>query len=108
MNRNRWTLVAVGLATFMTYLDNNIVNVAIPDIQRELGLSMPAVESPSSRWMSGIATLTMLLSRYVMNVASPTATRVHRFRFMPRLLYVVHVWRTGNLVRRIVVKPYGV
>jgi len=26
--RSRWTLVAVALATFMTYLDNNIVNVA--------------------------------------------------------------------------------
>src|ERR1700704_1331822 len=40
---------------------------------------MPAVDSPSSRWMSGIATLTMLLSRYVMKVARPTATSVHRF-----------------------------
>ena len=44
MNRNRWTLLAVGLATFMTYLDNNIVNVAIPDIQRELGLSTAGIE----------------------------------------------------------------
>jgi EmrB/QacA subfamily drug resistance transporter len=44
MNRNRWTLVAVGLATFMTYLDNNIVNVAIPDIQHELGLSTAGIE----------------------------------------------------------------
>src|SRR3954447_6927553 len=44
MNRNRWTLVAVGLATFMTYLDNNIVNVAIPDIQRELGLTTAGIE----------------------------------------------------------------
>src|SRR5690242_9421040 len=44
MNRNRWTLVAVGLATFMTYLDNNIVNVAIPDIQTELGLSTAGIE----------------------------------------------------------------
>ena len=44
MTRNRWALVAVGLATFMTYLDNNIVNVAIPDIQRELGLSTAGIE----------------------------------------------------------------
>jgi EmrB/QacA subfamily drug resistance transporter len=44
MDRKRWTLVAVGLATFMTYLDNNIVNVAIPDIQRELGLSTAGIE----------------------------------------------------------------
>ncbi len=43
-SRNRWTLVAVALATFMTYLDNNIVNVAIPDMQRELGLSTAGIE----------------------------------------------------------------
>ena len=44
MNRNRWALVSVALATFMTYLDNNIVNVAIPDIQQELGLSTAGIE----------------------------------------------------------------
>jgi EmrB/QacA subfamily drug resistance transporter len=44
MNRSRWALVSVALATFMTYLDNNIVNVAIPDIQRELGLSTAGIE----------------------------------------------------------------
>jgi EmrB/QacA subfamily drug resistance transporter len=44
VNRNRWALVAVALATFMTYLDNNIVNVAIPDIQHELGLSTAGIE----------------------------------------------------------------
>src|SRR3954452_9019880 len=44
MTRNTWTLVAVGLATFMTYLDNNIVNVAIPDIQQELGLTTAGIE----------------------------------------------------------------
>ncbi len=44
MSKNRWALVAVALATFMTYLDNNIVNVAIPDIQRELGLSTAGIE----------------------------------------------------------------
>jgi EmrB/QacA subfamily drug resistance transporter len=44
VTRNRWALVAVALATFMTYLDNNIVNVAIPDVQRELGLSTAGIE----------------------------------------------------------------
>jgi EmrB/QacA subfamily drug resistance transporter len=44
MTKNRWALVAVALATFMTYLDNNIVNVAIPDIQRELALSTAGIE----------------------------------------------------------------
>lgn len=40
----RWTLIAVSLATFMTYLDNNIINVAIPTIERDLGLSQSGVE----------------------------------------------------------------
>jgi EmrB/QacA subfamily drug resistance transporter len=41
----RWlTLVAVGLATFMTYLDNNVTNVAIPTIQRSLHLSIAGLE----------------------------------------------------------------
>ena len=37
--RRIWVLVTVSLATFMTYLDNNIVNVAIPAIQRDLHLT---------------------------------------------------------------------
>ena len=36
-NRRWWALGAVALATFMTYLDNNVVNVALPTIQRDLG-----------------------------------------------------------------------
>src|ERR1035441_4751116 len=42
--RRWWTLVAVGLATFMTYLDNNVTNVAIPTIQRSLHLSIAGLE----------------------------------------------------------------
>src|ERR1700685_706218 len=40
----RWTLIAVALATFMTYLDNNIINVAIPTIERNLHLTQSGVE----------------------------------------------------------------
>jgi EmrB/QacA subfamily drug resistance transporter len=35
----RWTLIAVCLATFMLLLDITVVNVALPDIQRELKAS---------------------------------------------------------------------
>jgi EmrB/QacA subfamily drug resistance transporter len=42
--RRTWTLITVSLATFMTYLDNNIVNVAIPAIQRDLHLSSSRLE----------------------------------------------------------------
>ena len=44
MPRRWWTLVAVSLATFMTYLDNNVTNVAIPTIQRSLHLSIAGLE----------------------------------------------------------------
>jgi EmrB/QacA subfamily drug resistance transporter len=39
-----WVLVAVSLATFMTALDNNVVNVALPSIQRELRLPVSGLE----------------------------------------------------------------
>ena len=44
VRRRWWTLVAVGLATFMTYLDNNVTNVALPTIQRDLHLSVAGLE----------------------------------------------------------------
>jgi EmrB/QacA subfamily drug resistance transporter len=44
MARRWWTLAAVALATFMTYLDNNVTNVAIPTIQRSLHLSIAGLE----------------------------------------------------------------
>lgn len=43
-SRRRWALTAVALATFMTYLDNNIINVAMPTIQRQLHLSVAGLE----------------------------------------------------------------
>jgi EmrB/QacA subfamily drug resistance transporter len=42
--RRPWALLAVALATFMTYLDNNIVNVALPAIQRDLHLTTAGLE----------------------------------------------------------------
>ncbi|MFG1945618.1 MFS transporter [Nonomuraea sp. NPDC048826] len=41
----RWVaLGAVTLGTFMTYLDNNVGNVALPTIQRDLGLTLSGLE----------------------------------------------------------------
>jgi hypothetical protein len=39
-----WALAAVSLATLMSYLDNNVTNVAIPTIQRSLHLSVTGLE----------------------------------------------------------------
>jgi EmrB/QacA subfamily drug resistance transporter len=55
--RPRWTLLAVSLATFMTYLDNNIVNVAIPAIQRDLHLSTAGLEWVVSGYILVFASL---------------------------------------------------
>jgi len=39
-----WALTAVSLATLMSYLDNNVVNVALPTIERSLHLSVSGLE----------------------------------------------------------------
>ena len=53
MDRDRrwWALVAVALGTFMTYLDNNVVNVALPSIQRDLHLSIEGLEWIASAYI---------------------------------------------------------
>jgi EmrB/QacA subfamily drug resistance transporter len=39
-----WALTAVSLATLMSYLDNNVVNVALPTIQHSLHLTVSGLE----------------------------------------------------------------
>ncbi len=53
----RWTLAAVSLATLMTYLDNNVINVAIPTIQRNLHLSVAGLEWVVSSYLLTLAGL---------------------------------------------------
>src|ERR1700746_1453163 len=43
-NRKVWTLVAVSFGLFMIMLDNTIVNVALPTIQRSLDLKISELE----------------------------------------------------------------
>jgi len=57
VDRSRWTLLAVALATFMTYLDNNIVNVAIPAIERDLHLTTSGLEWVVSSYILVFASL---------------------------------------------------
>ena len=42
--RTRWTLAIVSLALFMVVLDNLIVTVALPSIQKDLGASLQQLE----------------------------------------------------------------
>ena len=57
MERSRLTLLAVALATFMTYLDNNIINVAIPAIERDLHLTTSGLEWVVSSYILVFASL---------------------------------------------------
>ena len=63
MSRHWWALVAVGLATFMTYLDNNVTNVAIPTIQRDLHLSIAGLEWVVSSYILVFAGLLLVGGR---------------------------------------------
>ncbi len=54
---SRLTLLAVALATFMTYLDNNIINVAIPAIQQDLQLTTSGLEWVVSSYILVFASL---------------------------------------------------
>src|SRR6202046_3641092 len=63
MHRRWWILVAVSLATFMTYLDNNVTNVAIPTIQRDLHLSIAGLEWVVSSYILVFAGLLLVGGR---------------------------------------------
>ncbi|HEY2079164.1 MAG TPA: MFS transporter [Streptosporangiaceae bacterium] len=63
MRRRWWILVAVSLATFMTYLDNNVTNVAIPTIERSLHLSIAGLEWVVSSYILVFASLLLFGGR---------------------------------------------
>jgi EmrB/QacA subfamily drug resistance transporter len=44
MERKWWTLVLISIATFMLLLDITVVNVALPDIQRDLNASLSSLQ----------------------------------------------------------------
>jgi EmrB/QacA subfamily drug resistance transporter len=64
-SRNRmWILLAVSLGTFMTYLDNNVINVAIPTIQRDLHLTESGIEWVVSAYILSFAGLLLAGGRF--------------------------------------------
>src|SRR5712691_9863081 len=56
-------LAAVILATFMTSLDNTVVNVALPSIQRDLRLSLGGLEWAASAYVLVFASLLLVGGR---------------------------------------------
>jgi EmrB/QacA subfamily drug resistance transporter len=58
-----WVLAATSLATLMTYLDNNVINVAIPTIQRDLHLSVAGLEWIVSSYLLVLAGLLLVGGR---------------------------------------------
>ena len=72
-NRRWWALVAVALGTFMTYLDNNVVNVALPSIQRDLELSISGLEWIASAYVLVFAGLLLAGGRIADVLGTRTA-----------------------------------
>jgi EmrB/QacA subfamily drug resistance transporter len=72
MERKWWTLIAVCVATFMLLLDITVVNVALPDIQKDLGASLSSLQ-----WVVDAYSLTLAA---FMLTAGSLADRVGRRR----------------------------
>lgn len=64
MNHRRWyVLAAVGLFTFMSTLDGSIVNIAMPTISAELGVSMNQVEWVVSIYLMTVCAFLLLFGK---------------------------------------------
>jgi EmrB/QacA subfamily drug resistance transporter len=55
--RKWWTLIGVTFAIFMTTLDNTVVNVALPSIQRDLGVGRNGLEWVVNAYILAFAAL---------------------------------------------------
>lgn len=62
-DRRWWALAAFSLATFLTFLDNNIVNVALPTMQRALHASLADLEWVVSAYILVFAGMLLLGGR---------------------------------------------
>src|SRR4051812_44441935 len=64
-NRNRkwWTLGAMSFSLFMIMLDNTVVNVALPSIQKDLGASLSSLEWTINAYTLAIAVLLVSAGR---------------------------------------------
>jgi EmrB/QacA subfamily drug resistance transporter len=60
MARKWWTLLTVSIATFMLLLDVTIVNVALPEIERDLGASLTDLQWVVDTYVIALAALTLM------------------------------------------------
>ncbi len=59
-NKKWWTLAAVSVGLFMIMLDNTVVNVALPSIQRDLGVGLSELEWIVSGYALSFAALMLI------------------------------------------------
>ena len=59
-NKKWWTLAAVSFGLFMIMLDNTVVNVALPAIQRDLGVGLSELEWVVSGYALTFAALMLI------------------------------------------------
>ena len=62
-NRKWWTLAAVAVGLFMIMLDNTVVNVALPSIQRDLHASISGLEWTVNAYTLSFAVLLVIGGR---------------------------------------------
>jgi EmrB/QacA subfamily drug resistance transporter len=62
-NRRWWTLASMCFALFMIMLDNTVVNVALPAIQRDLGASLSALQWTVNAYTLSFAVLLVTAGR---------------------------------------------
>jgi EmrB/QacA subfamily drug resistance transporter len=60
MARKWWTLLTVSIATFMLLLDVTIVNVALPEIERDLDASLTDLQWVVDSYVLALAALTLM------------------------------------------------
>jgi EmrB/QacA subfamily drug resistance transporter len=60
MARKWWTLLTVSIGTFMLLLDVTIVNVALPEIERDLGASLTDLQWIVDSYVLALAALTLM------------------------------------------------
>ncbi len=60
MARKWWTLLTVSIGTFMLLLDVTIVNVALPEIERDLGANLTDLQWVVDSYVLALAALTLI------------------------------------------------